>query len=199
MAKALSKKLGAEFLGTLSLALAVTLTLQMRSGLATPLAAGLTLALFVYTIGGVSGSHINPAVTLGLWSIKKIKTDEAIHYIIAQLIGGAVAIAIGYKLTGGTPSVQVADSLPIALAEAVGAFTLLFGICSVVYGKVSDAAAGLVVGGSLLLGITLASAASNGVLNPAVALAIGSMSPLYVFAPIVGALLGCQAGKYLFG
>jgi len=67
-----------------------------------------------------------------------------------------------------------------------------------VYGKVSDHMSGLVVGGSLLLGILIASmAGSLGILNPAVALALNSLTVLYLFAPVVGSIAGFQLYKYL--
>jgi 16S rRNA (uracil1498-N3)-methyltransferase len=57
------------------------------------LAAALTLALCVYTLGPISGCHINPAITLGLWSIGKIKSWKVLNYIVAQVLGaGAAAI-----------------------------------------------------------------------------------------------------------
>jgi glycerol uptake facilitator-like aquaporin len=81
----------------------------------------------------------------------------------------------------------------------VGAFFLTFGVCSVVYGKADDDAAGFVVGGSLLLGILIASAASNGVINPAVAVGVGSISFMYILGPIVGGILAAQAYQWLCG
>jgi glycerol uptake facilitator-like aquaporin len=86
----------------------------------------------------------------------------------------------------------------IAFAELLGTFFFTFGIASVVYGKTPSAMSGVVVGGSLLLGISIAALlGSNGVLNPAVAFGIGSFGFAYVFGPIVGSILGMQAYKYL--
>ena len=152
------KKYIAELLGTFTLALVVGLSLAGSFPPATPLLAGLTLGLFVYTIGAISGAHINPAVTIGAWSIKKIGNKDALWYIVAQFIGAA----------------------------------------SVVYNKAHAHVSGVVIGGSLLLGIIIAAAlGSNGVLNPAVALGIGSFNLAYLFGPIVGAVFGMQAYKYL--
>lgn len=94
--------------------------------------------------------------------------------------------------------VTVAASGAVFLAEALGAFFFTFGIAAVVLEKVHSQMSGLVIGGSLLLGITIAATlGSNGVLNPAVAWGIGSLNLLYVLGPIVGSLFGMQAYKYL--
>jgi glycerol uptake facilitator-like aquaporin len=89
-------------------------------------------------------------------------------------------------------------TLAIFIAEMLGAFILNFGIASVVYGKVSDMASGIVIGGSLTLGIIVASlSGANGILNPAVAFALNSLTLLYIVAPIVGAIAAYQVYKYM--
>jgi aquaporin Z len=187
----------AEFLGAATLTLAVLVTISSDLALATPLAAGLTLAIFVYTIGPISGSHINPAVTVGLFSIGKIKLNDAVGYIVAQIAGGLLAWQLVSLLGLTVPSVVATDSLAVAFGEFAGAFLLLFGICSVVFGKVSDVASGLVIGGSLLLGILIAASFSNGVLNPAVALGIGSVSATYFIAPLVGGIAAAHLYRWI--
>src|SRR3989344_426808 len=153
------KKLTAEFIGTTFLSLAVLLSVTVTdSVLITPILAGLVLGLFVYSIGSVSGCHINPAVTLGL----------------------------------------VPEDSSVFLAELIGTAVFTFGIASVAYGKVAEAANGLVIGGSLLLGITLAVAlGSGGILNPAVGLALGSTSLSYVLGSVVGAMIGMTTYRHL--
>ncbi len=190
------KKYIAEALGTGTLALVVGLSLAGNFPVSTPVLAALTLGLFVYSIGHLSGTHINPAVTLGAWSIGKISSTEAGKYIIAQFIGAGIALFILQGMTPGTDLI-VGTDMYTGLAELVGTFFFTFGIASVVYGRVASDMSGLVVGGSLLLGITIAALmGSNGVLNPAVALGIGSFGVMYVLAPIVGSILGMQAYKY---
>ena len=94
--------------------------------------------------------------------------------------------------------VPVGGTTLIGIAELIGTFFFTFGIASVVYGKVSSQFSGLLVGGSLLLGITFASLiGSNGVLNPAVAFGIESFGLMYVLGPILGSVLGMQVYKYL--
>jgi len=187
----------AELVGTFALTLMVSLMLVSGLPEATALVAALTLGIFVYTIGPISGCHINPAVTFGLWSVKKIDGIDAIRYMFVQCIGAALAMVVAQYLSGTSPQLFVDDMLIVGVAEAIGAAFLVFGICSVVYGKVSDAAAGLTIGGSLLIGILVASTVSNGVINPAVALGIGSLSPLYVIGPLVGGAAGAHLYRWL--
>ena len=191
------KVCAAELLGAFTLTLLVCLSIAFAVPLATPVIAALTVGCFVYTIGPVSGAHINPAVTIGLLSIKKLSPLHAAYYIVSQLLGGALALLLVTQLWKVTPAVIPADSLAIFSLEALGAFFLMFVVSSVVHGKVHDTASGLVIGTSLLLGILIASTGSNGVLNPAVALGIGSLSLSYVLGPIIGSVLGAWAYTFI--
>lgn len=184
----------AELLGTFFLALGVGMTL-VGAPVITPLVAALTLGVFVYTLGPVSGGHFNPAVTLGLASVGKISMKQAAFYILAQLIGGFLAMGAVYYVLG-SPVVTVDTSFRVALGEMFGAFLLMMGVMSVVTHKVDAAATGCVIGLSLLLGISMAAAVSNGVLNPAVALSINSVSLYYLVSPVVGAVLAAQLYKW---
>ena len=191
------KKYIAEALGTFTLALVVALSIVGKFPVSTPVLAGLVVLLFVYSIGHISGAHINPAITIGVWSIKKISNKDALFYVISQFIGGAVAIAV-VSFTVGMPLMMVLNNWNVVIAECLGTLFFAFGIASLVYNKTPNVMSGVVGGGSLLLGITIAALlGSNGVLNPAVALGINSFNVAYVFAPIVGSVLGMQAYKYL--
>ena len=86
------KKYIAEFMGTAVLSLAVVGSIVNGAGFVTLLTVGITLGLLVATIGFISGAHVNPAVTLGLLSIKKIEWKEALTYIVAQFAGAALAL-----------------------------------------------------------------------------------------------------------
>lgn len=192
------KKYIAEAIGTGALALTVVLSLNGTFPVPTPVLAGLILGLFVYSIGHISGTHINPAVTIGAWSIGKIKPLEALYYLIAQFIGAGIALLVATKGLNPIPALAVSDSLRVLIAEGIGTALFTFGIASVIYGKVEKAASGVVIGGSLLAGITLAVFfGSNGVLNPAVALGIGSFGSMYIIGPIVGSIVGMNLYKYL--
>lgn len=194
------KKYLAEFIGTFALSFTILAAVSFSGALpiAVPLIAGLTLALFVYTIGSISGCHINPAITLGLLSIKKINLKDSIYYIISQFLGALCAILVA-KLLLTVPSAGVSVfNLNIFTAEMLGAVFFSFGIASVVIGGAKEQMSGLIVGGSLLLGVLISSlSGAMGILNPAVALALNSFTLLYIFAPIIGAVIGFQLYNYL--
>jgi aquaporin Z len=187
------KKYAAEAFGTGVLALVVALSLAGTFAVSTPVLAALVLGLFVYSLGHVSGTHINPAVTIGLWSIGKIKALEAGKYVVAQFIGAAAALIMLSLFAVDVASLVIENNLKVGLAEVLGTMLFTFGIASVVFGRTPGVVSGLVVGGSLLLGIAVAALlGSNGVLNPAVALTIGSFGIMYLVAPIIGSVLGMQ-------
>ncbi len=192
----MQQKLFAEAFGTFVLALVVSLTLFTGLfNINTAVAAALTLGLFVYTIGGKSGCHINPAVTLGLWSINKIKGKEAVSYIIAQLVGaGLAAVPLMTLMDADVPYISlVPDSLTAFGAEVAGAIIFGFGIAAVVYNKVRDDMSGVVIGMSLLIGLVIAVCmGSNGILNPAVALSLGAVDVSHLLGSVVGMVVGMQ-------
>lgn len=192
----------AEFFGAMCLTLAVSFSIA-SGAFPPPVAAGLTLGLFVYTVGGISGAHLNPAVTLAMWSVKKMKFDEAVVYIVAQLLGGVAAMFLFKLGNGGFINEANAlgldlsvDAWKVGIGEAVGAFMLAFGVSSVVWKKAPADAAGAVIGTSLLLGALMTVGMSAGFLNPAVAVGHGAFSVMYLAGPLVGAVLG--AGFYRF-
>ncbi len=191
----------AEFLGTFSLASAV---LAMSGRTAFPFfaaaMAGATLGLMVLAIGSVSGAHINPAVTIGMWTLRKIETTVAVVYIVAQLLGGAVAWRFNEYLLD-TPLKNIAGAKfdwRVFTAEAVGTFIFTFGIAAAVYQGYKGLRQAVAIGGSLTLGVLVATFASNGALNPAVALGIHSWSFTYVAAPVLGSIIGMNLYAQLF-
>lgn len=196
----MSKKYVAEFIGTFALSFMVLLAVSFAGSLpiAVPLIAALTLGLFVYSIGPVSGCHINPSVTLAQLAVKKITVKDAVSYIIAQFAGALVAMYAVKMLVVVSPATASAFAGKVFIAEMLGAFFFNFGIASVVYGKAKEQMSGLVVGGSLLLGVLAASlSGAAGILNPAVALALSSATTVYVFAPIVGAVIGFWVYRFV--
>lgn len=190
------KKYVAEILGTFILTLTVILSISGTFPVPTPVLAGLAVGMGVYTLGNVSGAHFNPAITLGLLSINKINSKDAILYISSQLLGAAAAAELARRVVE-VPALEVTESNLVMLAEMLGALVFSLGVAGVVHGKISQGASGLAIGGSLLLGISIAVAGSNAILNPAVALGVGSFSFSYLIGPIVGAVLGMLLYKNL--
>jgi aquaporin Z len=202
------RALAAEALGTFGLALIVlfgsNLAGGLGGGLLTSVCAALFLGLAVYTLGNISGTHINPSVTLGQWSVGKVTTSKALQYIVAQVIGAVIALAlynvlrVNQAVGAITPEVTNFDAR-VMWFELLGAFFFNFGIAAVVRGNVKASMSGMVVGLSLLLGVAFASFGSAGVLNPAVALAVlgGKFSLAYVLGPIVGSVLAWWTMKLL--
>ncbi len=192
------KKYIAELIGTFILALTVVVAFDKGFGFLITFFAAIVVGLFVYTVGHISGAHLNPAITLGALSIKKIEWKDAIFYIIAQFAGAALAIIIVsiYKLTPGQniPPLDVSNTWQVGVAEAIGAFFFAFGIASVIYHRANAAMSGIVIGGSLFIGLVIATAlGSNAIVNPAVAFTLHSFSWVYALGPIVGAVLGMWA------
>lgn len=193
-----AKKYLAEALGTFALTLAVALSLAgVFPVYIRRVIAALVLGLFVYSVGHISGTHINPAVTIGAWSIGKIKTPDAFAYIVSQFIGSVLALILVNSTTIPVETAMI-NNLSVFFAEAFGMAFFTFGIASVIYGKTPVPMSGLVVGGSLLLGITFAALlGSDGILNPAVALGVGSLNLVYALGPIIGSIVGMQIYRHL--
>ena len=112
------KKYLAECIGTFALSFIVVLAVASPSTpIPIPVIAGITLALFVYSIGPISGCHINPSVTLGQLSVKKISFKDAVFYVIAQCFGVLFTILLVKFLQIQTLSASVAFSNKIFIAE----------------------------------------------------------------------------------
>lgn len=192
-----SKKLLAELIGTFTLTIIVLLSSLSGSTL-TPVFAGIVLGLFVYTIGSISGCHINPAVTIGFLSLKKIENKEALFYIVFQFLGALLALLAAVIYGFDVSKAGNLNTPAIFLSETVGAALFTFGIAAVVIGKVNDGVKGVVIGTSLFMGITLALLLGGvGFLNPAVALGNFSLNLSTLLGPIAGSLIGMQIYLYL--
>ena len=187
----------AEYFGTLTLTLVVILSLAGIFPVSTPVLAAITLGLFVYSVGHISGTHLNPAVTIGLLAIKKINSSDALSYIMVQIFGAITALIIGMFM-GISYEIVAENNLMIGIAETAGMILFSFGIASVVFGNVHKAVSGVVIGGSLFMGIAIAALmGSNGVLNPAVAVGIKSFSLMYMLGPIVGSVIGMKLYEFV--
>jgi aquaporin Z len=187
----------AELLGTFLLTLAVSVSIVMPSVIPTPAIAGLTLMVIVYILGPISGAHVNPAVTIGMWCIGKISTVDALCYVLSQ-VGGAslVAPALGLMQVIA-PQGGSLGGISVGIGEALGAGILVLGVSAVVSGKASGGPAGVTVGGSLFLGATVASVISSGIVNPAVAIGIGAGGLTNLLAPLVGGVAAAETYRWM--
>jgi len=184
----------AEVLGTAILTFSVLAITRSAIGISyfVAIGVGLTVVLTTATLASTSGAHFNPAVTFGLWTIRKIDTLKAVLYIVAQFVGALAALRL-FMYLSTQPVTSMVDGKfdwRVLVAEAVGTFVLTMGIAAATYQKFEGGKLAAVAGGSLGLGILLAGVASNGILNPAVALGAQSWSKAYIAGPLVGSLVG---------
>jgi len=192
------KKVGvivAEFFGTAVLALTAIGAASYFNFTApwyVGIAVGISLAVLVGTIGKVSGAHVNPAITLGLWTLRKIPTPDAIAYVAAQLLGGVVALSFVEYVTGTAVLSSASSTFDgrVFVAEMVGTAVFALGVSAVVMQKIEGMQAAFTIGASLTVGILIASLAAPGYLNPSVALAFNAWDRTTVIAPLIGAVLG---------
>ncbi len=191
----------AEYIGTFSLAFAVLASINGILGgfISTAAVAGFTVFLAVLTIGGISGAHINPGITIGVYSLKRINLETTISYVVAQVAGAFSAIAVMNSLLDGAVITSVAGQTDIRvfLAEALGMMFFGIGVAAAIINKYKGLEAAAVVGGSLFLGTMFALVVSNGILNPAVAFAVDSVSWVYLLAPILGSVVGMNLYSYI--
>ena len=220
------KRLGAEFIGTFWLVLGGcgSAVLAANFGgdgnplgiglLGVALAFGLTVLTMAYAIGHVSGCHLNPAVTIGLWAGGRFPAAGILPYVISQVLGAIAAGGVLYVIASGAPGFDVASgfasngygahspggySLAAALVcEIVMTAFFLFIILGVTHRNAPQGFAPLAIGLALTLIHLISIPVTNTSVNPArstgVALFVGdwAMSQLWLFwlAPIVGGIVG---------
>lgn len=194
-----------EFLGTGLLTLVVLAALRSQAGTYfVAVAAGLLLVVLVLALGGISGAVFNPAITIALWSAKKLRTAQALMYIVVQFAGAYAAWYLFVYLTKiDVSSISHSDVTEVAarplLGEAIGAFIFAFAIAAALYQKFQGGLKAFTIGSGLTIGAWVASLASAAFLNPAVALAIQQWNIYtYMLAPVLGAVLGMNVYNLLF-
>lgn len=191
----------AEFFGTFVLSLAVLSVAQsVTIPFFTSVTAGLTVGILILVIGNASGAHLNPAITLSLWAMRKIQTIQAMVFMASQFFGGLLAWKVAERLLGGEIA-HVADwglDTRVLAAEALGTLIFVFGVAAAIYNVYEGKKLATVIGGSLTLGMIVASLASNGIVNPALAIGLNSVSWAYFMGPLFGAVLGMSAYALLF-
>lgn len=160
----------AEAIGTFVLTLVAVVA---TSYFMLPFYVGLTLVIMVLAIGAISGSHINPAVTFGLWSMRKLQTVLVPFYWAAQLLGAMAAVVLLGALSGGVFAIHFDNfmdfSWGVFAIELVGMAIFMFGIAAVLNRtdiKTTGKAVG--IGMSLTLGLVATGALLSYVQNDAV-------------------------------
>lgn len=222
------KKLSAEMIGTAWLVLggcgsAVLAAAFPNVGiglLGVSLAFGLTVLTMAYSIGSVSGCHLNPAVTIGLAAAGKHPKNEVVPYIIAQIIGGVVGAAILYVIASGKVGFDASASgfaangfgehspggysmMSGLITEVVATAFFLFIILSSTDKKAPAGFAPIAIGLALTLIHLVTIPVTNTSVNPArsigPAIFVGGWAMeqvwLFIVGPIVGAIVGALAYK----
>jgi len=187
------------------------------------LAFGLTLLVMAYAIGHVSGCHINPAVSFGLWASGRFRGSELLPYIVAQVLGGVLAGGFIYGIASGRAGFELSGSNPLAtngfgahspggyglisalVIEVLLTFIFLLVILGATHKNAIKDLAGVPIGLSLTLIHLISIPVTNTSVNPArstgVALYVGdwATSQLWLFwlAPIVGGLLGAVVYRFI--
>lgn len=194
----------AEFLGT-ALLCVVVLRVSHVFGLGTAawytsLSAGLALALIVALFGRFSGAHVNPAITIGLWTLKKIDAATAIVFVSTQMLAGASTLLLYDYLTGQKLVMSGSSTFSgrVFIAEMIGSLIFGVGVAMAATRELKEGFASFVIGVSLAIGALVASLAAPGFLNPAVALANNAWDKTVIIAPIVGIAVGMNLYYYAF-
>ncbi len=217
----LTKKLGAEFIGTFWLVLGGCGSAVLAAAfpdvgiglLGVAFAFGLTVLTMAYAIGHISGCHLNPAVSIGLWSGGRFSTAELGPYIVAQVAGGLAGAAIlyviatgqaGFDVTAGFASNGYGEHSPggynltaALVTEIVMTFMFLMIILGATDKRAPQGFAPIAIGFGLTLIHLISIPVTNTSVNPARSTAVAifqgdwAISQLWLFwiAPIVGAIL----------
>ncbi len=189
-----------ELLGTGALAFVVLAVSRSTIGIPYFVAIAAGLAVAVMGVSIALDVHLNPALTIGLWSARRLKTTQMVAYVAAQFLGAWAAYGLYKYFAHGTVQ-QVSHGFEghILVAEAVGAFVFALVASSVLYDKVWGNRRAITVGAGLVVGMIIASAASNGFINPAVAFGSNSWDwGTYALGPVLGAIIGVNLYALLF-
>lgn len=199
--------LAAEFIGTFALVFigAGTVAIGVGGLVGVALAHGLVVLSFAYAYGSISGTHINPAVTVGVWAAGGMPSGRALGYIIVQLLGGVAAgFCLRATLAGtawagtGLGATVLADGVTPLCGMALEALLTFFLVNAVLNAGIAGRGgeqAGMAVGFTLTAAILVGGPLTGASLNPArtlgPALATGNVADLWLYfvGPILGGLV----------
>jgi aquaporin Z len=221
------KKNLAEFIGTFWLVLGGCGSAMLAAGFAdvgigllgVSFAFGLTVLTIAYSLGHISGAHLNPAVTIGLWVVGRIGKKEVLPYVVSQIAGGIFGAAVLYLIVIGNGS-SIGDFAANGygdhspgkynlLSAIITEFVMTFMFLIVILGATDDKApkgfAGIAIGLALTLIHLISIPVTNTSVNPArsisQALFVGDWALaqvwLFIVVPIAGAALAGVVYKYL--
>ena len=223
------KKYIAELIGTFWLVLGGAGSAVLAAGypelgigfVGVALAFGLTVLTMAYAIGHISGCHLNPAVSIGLWAGGRFEAKELVPYIIAQVVGALIAGGVLYLIASGKAGFDLANgfasngygahspdgySMVAALiTEVVMTMMFLFIIMGATDKRAPAGMAPIAIGLGLTLIHLISIPVTNTSVNPArstgVALYVGdwAVSQLWLFwvAPIIGAVIGALIYRFI--
>lgn len=201
------RKYLAEIIGTFSLVFCGTgaIVINQETGggvthVGIAITFGLIVSAMIYTVGDISGAHLNPAVTIAFWVAKEFPTKEILPYIISQGIGAFIASmalkflfpandTLGSTLPSGSP-------IQSFILELILTFILMFVILHVAKGsKEQGMFAGIAIGGVVMLEAMFAGPICGASMNPIRSIAPATISGhlehlwVYIIAPILGAII----------
>jgi len=200
-----------EFIGTFFLVLTVGCNVLGGNALA-PIAIGTVLAIMIFSGGHISGGHFNPAVTLAVTIRGKCTVQDAIPYVVCQVIGGVAAAFTAkylYAEAATAKAAEVAKAIavgPAFVAELLFTFALAWVVLNVATSKdtANNSFYGLAIGATVLVGAFSVGGISGGAFNPAVAVGAALMSLIqwgniwiHISADLLGGLLAALAFKAL--
>ncbi len=206
------KKYVAEFIGTFVLVLVACGVAGQTGGSlgVTSVAFGLVIVAMAYSIGNVSGCHINPAVSIAMLCAKKMSLKDFCGYVVAQFLGalagaGLLMAIVGDSTKLGTNALYQGDAMLSFVIEAILTCIFVLTILGVTSRKEYSNIAGLVIGAALtlvhLLGINFTGTSVNPARSFGPALIAGNLEGVWVFilAPLVGGILAAVIYSFLDG
>lgn len=174
---------------------------------------GLTVVTMAYAIGHISGCHLNPAITIGLWAGGRLEGKSVLSYVVAQVLGSVIAAAVLFAVASGKPGFAAAgfasngfgelspggySMVAVAVAEVVMSALFMIVVMGATDYRAPTRMAPLAIGGCLTLIHLVTIPVSNTSVNPARSTGVAlfaetaALSQLWLFwvAPIVGAICG---------
>jgi len=195
----------AELIGTFFLVLTIGCTvIGGGAGVIPPLAIGAVLMVMIFASGHISGGHLNPAVTLGVWLRGRCDTRDVVPYMAAQTLGAVLAtIVVKYLKADATVTAMTLAVGPALAAEFLFTFALVYVVLNVATAKGTSGNSfyGLAIGMTVMIGAFAVGNISGGAFNPAVAvgislLGLAAWSNLWIY--LVANFLGGAAAAFVF-